>query len=150
MSWVSSYPKSDKPLLEQIASFIACPLWQDFCAYVEVEYKVMPTVEYSMCAAAPGWNVKYKKGGRSLCTLYPHEGYFTCLVCIGAKEVLEAELVMPIFTAYTRALYERARPVNGTRWLMMDVTGEDILEDAKRLLLVREKPRPQTAGKKRV
>ena len=143
MSWVTSYPKSDKPFLEQIAGFIASPLWQDFCAYVEGEYKVTPMVEYSKCSAAPGWNVKYKKGGRSLCTLYPHEGYFTCLVCIGAKEVMGAELVLPICTDYTRAIYEKAGSMNGTRWLMVDVTGEDILEDAKRLLLVREKPRRQ-------
>jgi hypothetical protein len=121
-------------------------MWQDFCGYVEAGYGVKPLVEYSMCSGAPGWNVKYKKGGRSLCTLYPREGYFTCLVCIGAKEVLEAELMLPICTAYTRGLYEKARPVNGTRWLMVDVTGEDILEDAKRLLLVREKPRLQAAG----
>jgi len=141
MSWVTSYPKSDKPMLEEITRFIASPMWQDFCGYVEAGYGVKPTVEYSMCSGAPGWNVKYKKGGRSLCTLYPHEGYFTCLVCIGAKEVLEAELVLPFCTDYTRGLYEKARPVNGTRWLMVDVTGEEILEDAKRLVLVREKPR---------
>lgn len=149
MSWATSCPKSDKPALEKIERFIGTPMWQDFCGYVEREYGVSPMVEYSMCSAAPGWNVKYKRGGRSLCTLYPHEGYFTCLVCIGAKEQLEAELIMPICTAYTRALYEKAGSVNGTRWLMMDVTGEDIMEDAKRLLLVREKPRPQAAGKKK-
>ena len=148
MSWATSYPHSDKPALEQIAGFIHTPMWQEFCAYVEAGYGVAPMVEHSMCAGAPGWNVKYKKGGRSLCTLYPREGYFTCLVCIGAKEVLEAELVLPICTPYTRALYEKSRPVNGTRWLMLDVTKGDILEDAKRLLLVRKKPRPQAAGKK--
>lgn len=148
MSWAASCPKSDKPALEEIARFIGTPMWQDFCGYVEAEYGVSPMVEYSMCTAAPGWNVKYKKGGRSLCTLYPQKGYFTCLICIGTKEVLEAELVLPICTVYTRALYERARPVNGTRWLMMDVTEEDILQDAKRLLLVREKPR-KAAVKKR-
>ncbi|HWQ51278.1 MAG TPA: DUF3788 domain-containing protein [Terriglobales bacterium] len=137
MSWASSYPKSDEPALEQIAGFVASPLWRELRGFVETGYGAAPQVEYSMCSGAPGWNVKYKKGGRSLCTLYPHEGFFTCLICIGAREEVGAGLLLPGCCAYTRALFEKAKPMNGTRWLMMDVTSEDILEDAKRLISLR-------------
>ncbi|WP_346940271.1 DUF3788 family protein [uncultured Clostridium sp.] len=37
-------------------------------------------------------------------------------------------------------MYESARPFNGGRWLMIDVTSEQILEDIKKLILIRTKP----------
>jgi len=139
MMWSERYPKASEPALLQIAQYIDSPLWPELRGFVETAYGVLPKVEYSMCSGARGWNLKYKKGGRSLCTLYPHEGFFTCLVCIGGKETMEAELVLTACNAYTRELYRKTKPFNGTRWLMIDVTSQDILEDVKRLICVRAK-----------
>jgi hypothetical protein len=38
--------------------------------------------------------VKYQNSGKSLCTLYPMEGYFIALVVIGAKEEEEVEMAL--------------------------------------------------------
>jgi len=143
MTWNNKYPQAVKPALIQIAQYIGSPFWQELCGFVEATYASQPKVEYSTCSGAPGWNVKYRAGGRALCTLYPHEGFFTCLVCIGAKEAMEAELVLSACCDYTRGLYQKARPLNDTRWLMIDVTSEAVLEDVKRLLYVRAKPKHQ-------
>lgn len=148
MAWSEQYKKTDEPALTQIAEYIGSPLWRELCGFVETVYESSPKIEYSMCSGAPGWNVKYKKSGRALCTLYPHEGFFTCLICIGAKEAMEAELVLSVCLPNTRELYQKAKPFNDTRWLMIDVTSEAILEDVKRLLYVRAKPKatPHKAG----
>ena len=55
-----------------------------------------------------GWNVKYKKSGKSLCTLYPKQGYILALMPVGLREMNEAELLMPSCTQYTRTLFEQA------------------------------------------
>jgi hypothetical protein len=141
MAWSERYAKTDEPALTQIAEYIGSPLWRELCGFVETSYGTLPKVEYSTCTGAPGWNVKYRAGGRALCTLYPHEGFFTCLICIGAKEAMEAELILTVCCAYTQELFQKSRPVNDTRWLMLDVTSEDVLEDVKRLLYVRVKPK---------
>lgn len=141
MAWCKRYPKTDEPDLARITEYIGSPLWRELCGFVESGYAAKPKVEYSMCSGAPGWNVKYRAGGRSLCTLYPHEGFFTCLVCIGAREAMEAEIVLSACCPYTRELYQKARPVNDTRWLMIDVTSSAVLEDVKSLLSVRVKPK---------
>jgi len=143
VAWSEQYTKAYEPALEQIAEYIGNPLWQALCGFVETSYGTLPAVEYSMCSGAPGWNIKYKKGGRALCTLYPHEGFFTCLICIGAKEVMEAELLLAVCCSYTQELFLRAKPVNDTRWMMIDVTSENVLEDVKRLLYARAKPKPK-------
>ncbi len=140
MTWRERYPKTCEPTLNQIAEHIGSPLWQELCGFVETAYGSRPKIEYSTCSGAPGWNVKYKAGGRALCTLYPHEGYYTCLICIGPKEATEAELALTACRPYTRELFQNAGALNGARWLMIDVKSRDILEDAQRLLRVRTKP----------
>ena len=57
--------------------------------------------------------MKYKKGSRAVCTLYPEEGYFICMVSVGAKEAPEAELALNGCTAYVRQLYHDTTPFNG-------------------------------------
>ena len=137
MNWMDAYPKSQEPTLEQIEAFIASPLWNGLCSWAEGAYSIAPKVEYSTCSGAPGWNVKYKKGGRALCTLYPAAGQFTALVTIGAKEASEAELLLPMCSDYIRELFARTQPFNGARWLMIRVADERVLEDVKQLIHLR-------------
>ena len=141
MKWTEKYTPAIKPEIGQIGEYINNPLWQELCRFTEATYGVSPQIEYSVCSGAPGWNVKYKKSSRALCILYPNEGFFTCLICIGNKEQMEAELVLTVCSSYVQGLFEKAKPYNGTRWLMIDVTSNEILEDVKRLLFVRSKPK---------
>lgn len=82
------WPQNRKPSPDDIAEFVDNPLWKALCSWLESGYRTVPRIEYSRCGMAPGWNVKYKKGGRALCTLYPAAGSFTCLVCIGQREAM--------------------------------------------------------------
>ena len=68
MGWKTRYPIDRQPSLEEIAAAVATPLWGKFLIHLEETYRVTPKVEYSKCAMAPGWNVKYKKSGKALCT----------------------------------------------------------------------------------
>ena len=94
---------------------------------------------YSGCGMMPGWNVKFKKAGKALCTLYPAKGAFSALVVIGQKEKVEAELALPTFTAYTQNLYKNTKDYMNQRWLMFKVTNEAVLEDMKQCIAIRRK-----------
>ena len=139
MVWHEAYPADRQPDMEEIDSFVGSPYWKSLCTYVERNYLVTPRIEFSRCTMQTGWNVKYKKSSRAICTLYPEQGKFICMISIGAKEATEAELVLKGCTAYLRQLYERCTPFNGGRWLMIEVTSEEILEDVKELIGVRMK-----------
>ena len=80
MTWSTLWPQNRKPSPDDIAEFVDNPLWKALCSWLESGYRTVPRIEYSRCGMAPGWNVKYTKGGRALCTLYPAAGSFTCLV----------------------------------------------------------------------
>ena len=139
MEWLKAFDQNTKPTSQQIGEFISNPLWEQLNEYIKNSYQVQPTFAYSSCSAQPGWNVKYQKAGRSLCTLYPMPGYFIALVVIGTKEQMEAELLMPTLTAYVQSLYKSAASVMGGRWLMISVTDETVLSDVKALIGTRRK-----------
>ncbi len=137
MSWNEAFLRDNAPIFEQISDYIGSPCWVALNEHLQSIYGVKPKIEHSICSGAPGWNVKYKKGGRSLCVLYPDKDFFTCLVCIGAKEANEAELLLSTCTKYTQNLYQNAQLLNASRWLMITVTSEEILEDVKSLIFTR-------------
>lgn len=137
MKWNERYTNAEMPEEQQISAFVGSPLWQELCAHLQTRYGVLPKTEYSVCPGAPGWNVKYKKSGRALCTLYPNDGFFICLVSVGSREMMAAELLLPVCSETVRELYRSTKPFNGSRWLMIPVTTPEILEDVKRLIGLR-------------
>jgi hypothetical protein len=141
MDWTKKYSAENEPSFEDIAEFIGSPLWDEINSYIHQAYKLQPKLAYSKCSAQPGWNVKYQKGGRSLCTLYPMSGYFIALVVIGEKETHEAELLMPSLSTYIQQLYANTSFSCGGRWLMIEIKSREILADTKELINLRVKPK---------
>lgn len=129
-----------QPTLEDMAAVVASPLWGELCGYMEAAYKSIPKIEHSICSMRPGWNAKYRKAGRGLCTLYPEKGGFVCMVVIGQRESAEAELTLPTLSPYTQQLYRDTKDLMGQRWLMVQVTNAAVLADVKCLLALRRKP----------
>ena len=132
---------NESPSIEDIAGYVSNPFWNELCDFIEKTYSVLPQIEYSSCSMKPGWNVKYKKSSRAICTLYPDKGEFTCLLVIGSKEAMESELILDSCDPHIIEVYKKAKPFNGGRWLMIDVTTSEILNDLKELICIRTKPK---------
>ena len=141
MTWHELFPLDREPSMDDIAGYIDNPLWKDFVDFIDETYGAQPHIEYSRCGGAPGWNVKYKARSRALCTVYPHEGFFICMVSVGTKEKEEAEALLSAADPYVRKLYKRSAESSFGRWLMIEVTSEAILHDAQALMLLRAAPK---------
>lgn len=139
MEWNTLYDQKIPPTLDNISKYVSSELWENLNSFLEGTYKIQPKFSYSRCSIQPGWNVKYQKSGKSLCTLYPMEGFFIVLVVIGNKESFEAELMLPSFSKYTQSLYQNTAYSAGGRWLMMNVTEPAILDDVISLVQIRAK-----------
>ena len=141
MEWYELYGKETPPTNEQIEDFIESPLWRELHNDLCEAYAVKPKVEYSNClmdqGVWKGWNIKYKKSGKSLCTLYPRQGYFIAMIVVGAKEAVEADLMIPLCDSYTQNLYHQTKVHMGGKWLSMEVTSESILRDVLNLIALR-------------
>jgi hypothetical protein len=141
MEWYNLYGSDNQPSTENISSYINNEHWQELNSFLQSAYHIQPKLTYSQCSMQRGWNVKYHKGGKSLCTLYPMENYFITLVVIGNKELQEAEFLMPLCGKYTQELYQKTDFNVGGRWLMINVTDRQTLEDVKNLIQIRVRPK---------
>ncbi len=124
------------PDLTEIGNHIggaAQELWLELNHYIESNFKAKPKYAYSTCSGKPGWNLKYQKSGKALCTLYPEKGRFIVLV------VVTLTLVENLHNSgYANPLIweviEEAKPFNKTKWLMIPVEDRAGLENIIELL----------------
>lgn len=142
MQWSERFNAGQEPSDHQIQEFVDTTLWDDLENYLRHTYNVQPKLLYSGCSMQEGfwkgWNIKYKKSGKALCTLYPKQGYFIALIAVGAKEITEADLLLPLCDAYTQNVYRQAAfGSTGGKSLAMEVTSEKIARDVKNLIALR-------------
>ncbi|MHB8077448.1 DUF3788 domain-containing protein [Desulfosporosinus fructosivorans] len=139
MDWNNMYDGNNQPSYDDFGSYIENSLWGELNSYLQQTYAAKPQMAYSNCSMQRGWNVKYKKGGKSLCKLYPMQGYFIALVVIGAKEAAAADLLIRLCSSYTQNLYEQTNSSNDSKWLMVEIRSVEILQDVKNLIHLRVK-----------
>jgi len=91
------FAKDVPPTDSEVKDFVGTELFTDLHNHVCDRYKVKPKMAYSNCAMDNniwrGWNIKYKKSGKSLCTIYPQQGYFLVLVPGKSFEVRTDEIL---------------------------------------------------------
>ena len=126
------------PTLEEMGAYIKNSLFSRFCAELSERYQTEGQLEFSKCSWEHGWNVKFKKAGKSLCTIYPRENYFTVLVVIGKKEKDLVEAILPECEPEIQNVYHQTQEGNGQRWLMIDLEDEDsVYENVLKLIEIR-------------
>ena len=140
-NWTQLFPMDRKPSVEELDQYADNPLWPELRHYLKDAYGAEPRMDYSRCGLEPGWNVKFKKGSKALATVYLRPGYVTAMVSVAPKDEDAAEGVLLTCKEYTRTLYRNTASSKMGRWLMIDLTSPEVLEDLKALLALRVKPR---------
>ena len=133
--------ESYMPDYDEIDSYIDSPareLWREINHFIKERYKAKPRLMYSKCCAKPGWNMKYQKSGKSLCTLYPERDSFVVLVVITLDLLPVIEALSEELTPEVQETIKGAKPFNGTLWLMLQVENEQALKDVKQLLILKQ------------
>ena len=133
MDWNAIYPGPEEPTAEQLSAYVSHPMWEPLNRWICEAYSLSPICSYSSCSMGRGWNVKYRSGGKALCTLYPAAGAFTCLVVAPAQ----AEALLPTLSEYTHACWQAVKPMGSGRWLSLEVDSPEVVEDIKTLLMLK-------------
>lgn len=137
MDWRAAFNREHQPQPAEMEAFINSPFWQTLCNYIEDTYQIQPQYAYSTCSMQEGWSIRYRKGVRAICSMYPMEGYFMCMVSIGRKELADAEELIKGCSQYTQRLFEKTDLFNGGKLLLAKVQDENVLEDVKKLIALR-------------
>ena len=92
-----------------------------------------------------GWTIRYRKTGKTLCSLFLEKGAFTTLVVLGKKEADNILLVSDDFSPRVKTLIENTEQLHDGRWLWIRVLNVDDLNEIKELLEVKRKPKKALA-----
>jgi len=78
------FSKENQPTEAEIRDFVGLDFFVDLDSHLRESYKIKPKFSYSNCAMDKniwrGWNMKYIKSGKTLCTIYPQQERFMVLV----------------------------------------------------------------------
>jgi AraC family transcriptional regulator len=141
MQWNELFPKDAPPSENAIREYVGTPLWDDLLRHLRQTYNVRPVLSYSGCSMDKGfwkgWNVKFKKSGKALCSLYPKKGYFVALIAVSAKDKAKADQLILHCDAYTQQLYEEREFGRLGKSLPLEVARKSILRDVENLITLR-------------
>ncbi|CFY02227.1 Protein of unknown function DUF3788 [Syntrophomonas zehnderi OL-4] len=130
-----------KPSYEEILTYMAEPAltwWKTLNTFIQEKYHIKPKTTYSNCSMQKGWNVKYQKSGKSLCTLYPEQHFFTILIVVKLELAHIISAMTEVFEPVVLDIVASARPFNGTKWLSIPVKSEAILKNVQELLVMKQ------------
>ena len=134
MQWQEKFPQTAAPRPAEIREAVATPLWDGLCGEIETRWQAKPQYEYSRCAMIPGWNVKYKKRGKALATLYPDIGGFGCLLALPDAKQNEVESALGACSPAVREQYRAVKSTMGCRWLLFERVDETAARDILTLI----------------
>ena len=128
--------RSHTPDIGEIAEFIDNPLFIQMLEYIRAEYQARFEFAYSGDKVLLGWNIRLFKAGRTLCRIYPKQGFFSVLVVVGRKERERAEAMEMCETM--RTIYKNTKEGMGQRWLLMDLrSADEVYRDTLNLIAIR-------------
>lgn len=129
-----------KPNMTTMSEYVNNSLWDKFVNFMKEEYNIKPIFAFSKCNWEYGWNVKFKKNNKSLCTLYPRENHFIVMIVIGKKEKDSFEEILPSLNKDIQQLYLETKEGNSQKWLMIELEDDDKrYDDVKKLSISVEK-----------
>ena len=128
-----------QPTPEEIRSALgSCfPLWERLTSFIEKSYRIEGTWS-TWGPAKSGWNLRYRRNGKSLIALHPQQERILAQIVLG-KAQAERALQLELEEKISRMLQEVPQLRDG-RWLFIPVTSESNAKDVEKLLLAKMRP----------
>lgn len=86
------------------------------------------------------YEYKYRRGGKTLCTIYLKAGVIGFQVIFGKDERVKVESRREEFSEAVMKAYDEAHTFHDGKWVMFLPTDESMLEDFLRLLALKRRP----------
>ena len=130
-----------KPQTEQLASRLGARLqgvWDALAGRVDALYDM----DRLWGPGGKAWDLelKWRRGGKTLCALYAREGCVGFMVVLGKAEREKFEANRDGYTPEVRAAYDGARTYHDGKWVMFEPTDEALFDDFMRLLAIKRRP----------
>ena len=129
------------PTLEEINKLLGESLfavWIRLCNRIDEKYEMD-------CIWDKGfkewlYELKYRRGGKTLCTLYLKESAIGFWIILGKDERNKFENVRNEYSSEVQNIYDETKIYHDGKWLMFEPTDDVMFDDFMKLLSIKRKP----------
>jgi hypothetical protein len=133
------------PVEKEITDFIGEPAkgaWIKLRQFLKENYDIVPEMIFDK---KNGWDVRYRKGGKTLVTLTPEKGAVRILIVLGREESEKALSLRNELSPKMYKLIENTKQLHDGRWLWIRLSQTKDAEDIEKLLPIKRKPKKHSS-----
>ncbi|WP_099468956.1 DUF3788 domain-containing protein [Konateibacter massiliensis] len=125
----------------EMITLVSQPLydvWTTLCAMIDERYDM----EHLWNKGGKSWTYeyKYRRGGKTLCTLYAKENCIGLLIIFGKEERAKFEADRVNYSKSLQRVYDEAHTYHDGKWVMFEPVDTSLFDDFIRLLQIKRKP----------
>ncbi len=129
------------PTAEELTNLVGeslYELWGNLTAFIEENYDM----ERLWNSGGKAWKYeyKYRRGGKTLCSLYARENRIGFMIIFGKEERAKFEADRDRYAKETQAVYDSAKTYHDGKWMMFEPKNAALFEDFMKLLCIKRKP----------
>ena len=129
------------PNAEQMETLVGESLyeiWNKLCALIDSRYDM--DCLWNQGGKAWIYEYKYRRGGKTLCTLYARENCVGFMIILGKDERLKFEKDRGNYSKEVQEIYDKTQTYHDGKWMMFEPTDISLFEDFIKLLRIKRKP----------
>ena len=129
------------PVAEDIAALLGPQLynvWKGLCTIIDEKYEM----EHLWNNGGKAWTYeyKYRRGGKTLCTLYAREKDIGFLIIFGKEEREKFEVIRKNLSEDVQKIYDEYNTYHDGKWMMYHPVDSSMFGDFLQLLAVKRRP----------
>ena len=113
-------------------------VWQKLCAAIDEKYD-MDRI-WNSGGKAWTYEYKYRRGGKTLCSLYARENRMGFMVILGKDERAKFEAARDNYSELVQKIYDETKTFHDGKWLMFEPIDTSLFGDFVQILAIKRKP----------
>ena len=114
-------------------------LWAYVIAKIDAAYDMEK--EWDKGGKAAKYVLRFRRGGKTLVSLFPNESAIGLMVVYGKDERDKFEAQQANFSSKVVSEYHSAKTYHDGKWIMFYLPDEDVMNDMPALLAIKRKPK---------
>ncbi len=113
-------------------------VWNKLCALIDGNYDM--DCLWNQGGKAWKYEYKYRRGSKTLCSLYARENCIGFMIVFGKDERSKFEVEKENYSKEVQEIYDNTHTYHDGKWIMFEPTDTTLFNDFVRLLSVKRKP----------
>ncbi len=124
--------------LEELIGSSNLDIWNKLVAVIESLYEMDRT--WNKGFGDWIYEYKYRRGGKTLCTLYAKQNVANILITLGKAEREKVEINRKFFSPSLLTLYSETKTYHDGKWLWIQIDESMSIDDIVNLLKIKRRP----------